>query len=86
MTKGNPFDLGELDVVSVVSVDINGIAWDAPWETACRFYRGRVLTGPLCHYCWDWDGLPIEFGDEEMAACTCFAGQEIAQLIGNWSA
>lgn len=64
-------------------LDINGIPWNASWETICLRYRGRVLKGKLAHYCGDWDFLPIEEGDEEMKSCTCYFEP---QAFGNWSA
>lgn len=63
--------------------DINGVPWNAPWNVVCMRYRGRVLRGRLAHYCDDWDGLPIEEGDEEMQSCTCIFDP---QSFGNWSA
>lgn len=68
---------------TTVGIDINGIPWDASWEIVCMRYRGRVLRGKLAHYCDDWDGLPIEVGDEEMSCCTCPVDPTLG---GNWSA
>lgn len=65
--------------------DINGIPWDAPWETVCMRYRGRALTGRYKHYCHEWDGLPIDENDEEFDVCHCFAYVD-PQMLGNWSA
>jgi hypothetical protein len=30
------------------------------WEQECLKWRGRVLTGRYAHYCFDWDGLPVD--------------------------
>lgn len=35
--------------------------------------RGRVLTGEMAHYCFDWDGLTVdETTPDELDCCHCF--------------
>jgi hypothetical protein len=42
----------------------------ARWEGACLLYRGRVLTGEEGHFCFAWDGLPIDETCDEWP-CEC---------------
>lgn len=30
------------------------------WQADCIKWRGRILTGKYAHWCFDWDGLPID--------------------------
>lgn len=30
------------------------------WERDCLRWRGRVLVGVFGHWCFGWDGLPID--------------------------
>lgn len=42
------------------------------WEIDCLTWRGEVLTGEFSHWCYDWDGLPIdETCGEWPCACYC---------------
>ena len=41
------------------------------WETDCLRWRGRVLTGKHAHWCFDWDGLPVDETCDEFHSCTC---------------
>ena len=41
------------------------------WEVDCLKWRGRVLTGKLAHWCYDWDGLPIDETCDEISGCSC---------------
>lgn len=42
------------------------------WVEDCLKWHGRVLTGNKCHWCYDWDDLPIDDTCEmEMECCTC---------------
>ncbi len=42
------------------------------WIDDCIKYRGFVLTGKFAHWCYDWDGLPIdETCGPEWDCCTC---------------
>lgn len=45
------------------------------WEADCLRWRGKVLTGSHRHWCWDWDGLPVDDTTPEWAACTCYEGE-----------
>lgn len=43
------------------------------WTEDCYRWRGRLLTGVLSHWCWEWDFLPCdETCPGEMCCCTCF--------------
>jgi hypothetical protein len=42
------------------------------WEADCLRWRGKVLTGEKAHWCWDWDGLPVDETTPEWDACTCY--------------
>ena len=54
--------------------DTVGIIYDprAEWESECMKWRGRVLVGEKRHYCFDWDGLPVDETTEEFDCCHCF--------------
>lgn len=30
------------------------------WQDDCLHWRGQVLRGRASHWCWEWDGLPID--------------------------
>lgn len=67
-------------------------AWtDDPWVRACQWiadcmhWRGVLLTGKFSHWCWDWDGLPVdETCDGEWDCCTCWSPEELGVLLGRW--
>lgn len=40
------------------------------WIDDCMKWRGEVLTGKYAHWCWDWDGLPIDETTQEWP-CAC---------------
>jgi hypothetical protein len=43
------------------------------WQQDCIREWGRVLDGEFAHWCYDWDGLPIdETCGNEFAFCSCF--------------
>ena len=42
------------------------------WEKECMHYIGRILTGKQAHYCYNWDGLPVDETTGEYAVCECF--------------
>ena len=46
------------------------------WETECNRYHGKVLTGKRKHYCYEWDGMPIDETCEEFKVCCCFPNSE----------
>ena len=50
--------------------DIGPMSGD--WAKDCMKWRGRVLTGKKCHYCFDWDGLPVDETTPEFDACICY--------------
>ena len=42
------------------------------WKDECLLTYGEILTGKNAHWCWDWDGMPIdETCKMEMECCTC---------------
>lgn len=47
------------------------------WHDDCLRWERRVLTGVLCHWCDEWDGLPIDETTEEIMACDC----DVSDLI-----
>lgn len=34
--------------------------WFTPFQEDCLRWRGSMLTGDFAHWCWDWDGLPVD--------------------------
>ena len=34
--------------------------WSKDWEAECLKWRGEVLKGTFCHYCSDFDELPVD--------------------------
>ena len=42
------------------------------WVEDCMFEYGYVLSGENCHWCDDWDYLPIDNTCPEYGYCTCF--------------
>lgn len=42
------------------------------WKEDCMRYRGKVLTGKFAHWCWDWDGLPVDETTREFECCGCY--------------
>lgn len=46
------------------------------WIEDCVRYRGLVLKGKLSHWCWDWDGLPVDETTGEFDCCTCYTKEE----------
>lgn len=45
------------------------------WIADCLRWRGKVLTGKFAHWCFDWDGLPIDETTPEWP-CACAAELE----------
>lgn len=35
-------------------------------------WRGRILTSAYAHYCYDWDGLPVDETTPEWDCCLCW--------------
>jgi hypothetical protein len=48
--------------------DTKGTEWPADCETE----RGRLLSGTWAHYCFDWDGLPVDETTWEFSSCHCY--------------
>lgn len=47
------------------------------WEEDCLKWRGKVLTGRYSHWCFEFDGLPMdETCEREWDCCTCFKEDE----------
>lgn len=46
------------------------------WEKDCKREHGRVLVGGHKHYCYDWDGLPIDETCKEWESCLCFVAKK----------
>ncbi len=44
------------------------------WQEDCMITYGEVLTGEHCHWCNEWDGLPIDETCSEYEFCP---GKEI---------
>jgi hypothetical protein len=42
----------------------------AEFDRDCLKWRGRLLTGKHAHWCYDWDGLPVDETTAEWP-CTC---------------
>lgn len=42
----------------------------AEWKEDCMKWRGRVLTGKESHWCFGWDGLPVDETTPEWP-CEC---------------
>ena len=40
------------------------------WRRDCMKWRGQVLTGKYCHWCYDWDELPVDETTPEWP-CSC---------------
>lgn len=46
--------------------------FSAQWLEDCFRWRGRLLFGQQAHWCWDWDGLPVDETCDEHECCTCY--------------
>jgi hypothetical protein len=42
------------------------------WSEDCFRWRGKLLTGVLSHWCYEWDGLPVDETTMEITCCTCW--------------
>jgi hypothetical protein len=40
------------------------------WKEDCMKWRGKVLTGAKAHWCYEWDGLPVDETTPEWP-CNC---------------
>lgn len=46
-------------------------------------WRKKVLTGKESHFCYDWDGLPVDESTDEIRTCHCFdPSEERLTVIG----
>lgn len=41
------------------------------WEIDCLKWRNEILTGNKCHYCPEYDFLPVDETCAEFDCCTC---------------
>jgi len=41
------------------------------WRQDCLRWRDKVLTGRFRHWCFEWDGLPVDETTQEWP-CGCF--------------
>jgi len=41
------------------------------WDEECMRWRGRVLAGKFAHYCFGYDGLPVDETCEMEWPCEC---------------
>jgi hypothetical protein len=55
------------------------------WEEDCITWRGHVLTGKWAHWCYDWDGLPIDETCGEFPCC-CYAYRALPRKLKKWAA
>jgi len=61
-----------LDAVDVLKN--TGLSKD--WHEDCLRWYNHILIGKLAHWCWDWDGLPIDEHCIELESCSCYTKQE----------
>lgn len=49
------------------------------WKEECCKWQGGILKGRYSHYCWDWDGLPVDETCSEFTqgCCNCFTQDEL---------
>lgn len=50
------------------------------WIEDCRKWRGRDLTGEFAHWCYDWDGLPVDETTAEWSACGCYTPMDFIRI------
>jgi hypothetical protein len=51
------------------------------WVEDCMRWRGKVLDGKYAHWCYDWDGLPVDETTDEFECCTCIKREEDAEYL-----
>jgi hypothetical protein len=53
------------------------------WVEDCKKWRDKPLNGPFAHWCFEWDGLPVDMWQREFTCCLCFKGWlfEVAQRV-----
>lgn len=49
------------------------------WKEQCLHWHGIILTGDYCHYCVDWNGLPIDENCMEWNGCVCYPEAEFPE-------
>lgn len=42
------------------------------WCVDSLRWRGTVLNGKFAHWCYEWDGLPVDETTDEFSVCLCF--------------
>jgi hypothetical protein len=42
------------------------------WLEDCERWIGRPLVGDKAHWCYDWDGLPVDETTTEFECCSCW--------------
>jgi hypothetical protein len=42
------------------------------FDEECLAMYGELLTGGHKHFCWEWDGLPIDDTMDEFECCLCY--------------
>ena len=52
------------------------------WIEDCLFWRHKVLTGKLSHWCHEFDGLPVDETCAEITVCHCF---DQIYLFSKWT-
>jgi len=50
------------------------------FEIDSMHWRGRILTGQLAHWCYDWDLLPVDETTIEIESCTCVTAEDRAAV------
>jgi hypothetical protein len=51
------------------------------WVNDCIKWHGRVLVGKHCHYCPEFDFLPVDMTCDEYRFCTCKRRDEDAVSV-----
>jgi hypothetical protein len=46
--------------------------WWGDWCRDSIRWRGRVLAGEYSHWCFEWDGLPVDETTREFTCCLCY--------------
>ena len=42
------------------------------WIEDCEKSVGRPLLGSMAHYCYEWDGMPVDETTREFECCLCW--------------
>jgi hypothetical protein len=42
------------------------------WIEDCEKWIGHILVGNKAHYCYEWDGLPVDETTREFECCLCW--------------